>query len=74
MGIVVLCNQNRAQYLQPFLEHTLPYLEENLGHIGDDYELIVSQQTNHMAPFNLNMAINIGFRYAFEKLGCTHAT
>ena len=73
MGIVTPITKSRAQYVGPFLEHLLPYLEVNFGSLGTEYELIFAQQTNDEDIFNLNMCINVGFRYAFEKLHCTQA-
>ena len=72
-GIVTICNKNRSKYLPPYLSKTITYLENNLGEIGKDYEMIISEQSNHTDLYNLNMSFNVGFRYAFEKLNCDYA-
>tara|TARA_Y100001963_G_scaffold137879_1_gene202049 strand:+ start:1222 stop:2163 length:942 start_codon:yes stop_codon:yes gene_type:complete len=72
-GIVTICNKNREEYLKPYLSKTISYLENNLGEIGKDYEMIISEQTDYKNLYNLNMSLNIGFIYAFETLGCDYA-
>jgi len=72
-GVVTLYSENRKNYLAPYLHHTLPYLDDNLGKIGVDYEFIISEQTNNSDPYNFNLNFNVGFLYAFEELNCDYA-